>query len=816
MGVWLGLAYVVSWALDWNFELPVAVRLALLVIAAAGLLFVAYHFILRRTFVRLSDSSMATLIERRYPALSDSLLTIVWLSSRSPEEAGYSPAMFEATRRTALERFGIVNLDDIFDPLPLVRKATIAIGLIAVIVGAYFLSPGMSSLWARRNLLLATDHWPRRIRFEADGFHNKVVKIASGSDFKLHVLALRGDTEVPIVPQNVEVRYRGEGGNRGRHVMDRIGALAASPGSTENVKDVLQVYEYKFSGLLASVQFDVVGGDGYLDNYQIQVVPNPSLNQVELEYAYPTYMERGPRREPVAGAMPVPIGAKIVIHAKSNKPLEQVRIDCPGNDARSTWRKDLTADALGNDRSTMAFEFVPFPAPAKGANDKAGKDVSKETLASRDMTLLFTLHDSDGISNREPIPLALVAVPDEPPQVALRMAGIGTAITPNARIPVTGKISDDYGLARAWFEYVAEGLPVDPKKATSQSDKAANKSALDASPSGKPAKDAEKDNVAAGNLTRNKKAGTEPLADLPKHPPEWTVTDSGFEVSKLNLLPQQKLRLNVKAADLYDLGPGGPNIGASEVWQLDVVTPDELRSLLQGRELVLRQRFESIVQEMRETRDLLIHVEFALPGESGDKSKTAKDKGGAAAGTKTPAGASKPVHEAGLEPGEVDIVRQKLTPAELLGQRTEQVLLGLQNCHKKTDETGGVVEGIDDIRLQMVNNRIETEQLKKRLGENVSEPLHLIYDQLYPQFAKDLESLQAALADPAAGPQRREIARQQADRLLLKMQEVLHNMLELENFNEVVQRLKAIIELQQKINKQTEDAHKKNIHDLLD
>ena len=274
----------------------------------------------------------------------------------------------------------------------------------------------------------------------------------------------------------------------------------------------------------------------------------------------PPYMERGPRREPVAGTMPVPIGTKVIVHARSNKPLEQVRIDCPTSDARSTWRKELATDALGKDRSTLAFEFVPFPAVAKGANDKAGKDVlkdaSKEPAAARDMTLLFTLHDSDGIANREPIPLALVAVPDEPPLVALRLAGIGTAITPNARVPVTGKISDDYGLARVWFEYAAEGLPVEAKKSPSPNDKAPiNKSALDASPAAKPAKDAEKENAAAGNLTRNQKAGAEPLVDLPKHPPEWNVADSGFEVAKLNLLPQQKLSLNVKAADLYDLGP---------------------------------------------------------------------------------------------------------------------------------------------------------------------------------------------------------------------------------------------------------------------
>ena len=39
----------------------------------------------------------------------------------------------------------------------------------------------------------------------------------------------------------------------------------------------------------------------------------------------------------------------------------------------------------------------------------------------QDTTLLFTLTDSDGIQSREPVRLSLVAVPDMPPQVAVRL-----------------------------------------------------------------------------------------------------------------------------------------------------------------------------------------------------------------------------------------------------------------------------------------------------------------------------------------------------------------------------------------------------------
>ena len=50
---------------------------------------------------------------------------------------------------------------------------------------------------------------------------------------------------------------------------------------------------------------------------------------------------------------------------------------------------------------------------------------------------------------------------------------------------------------------------------------------------------------------------------------------------------------------------GGPNIGTSQQYVLDVVTPEQLRSMLEARELMLRRRFETIIEELTDTRDLL-------------------------------------------------------------------------------------------------------------------------------------------------------------------------------------------------------------------
>ena len=101
------------------------------------------------------------------------------------------------------------------------------------------------------------------------------------------------------------------------------------------------------------------------------------------------------------------------------------------------------------------------------------------------------------------------------------------------------------------------------------------------------------------------------------HPAEYAVKDPahGLEAAELKLAEGQKLTLTIRAADLCDLG-AGPNVGSGETWQLDVVTEAQLLTRLEARELLLRQRFEDIVQEMTETRNLLLKMDFSPAGKA--------------------------------------------------------------------------------------------------------------------------------------------------------------------------------------------------------
>jgi hypothetical protein len=154
------------------------------------------------------------------------------------------------------------------------------------------------------------------------------------------------------------------------------------------------------------------------------------------------------------------------------------------------------------------------------------------------------------------------------------------------------------------------------------------------------------------------------------------------------------------------------------------VTPSELRALLEKRELGLRQRFEAIHEKMQSTRELLDRIDLAAAA------KEADDKSGeaaAAAGDKS-IGSSR--------------VRER-DRSRLTGARQSSTQLAF--------ETAGVAEGFDDIVAELINNRVDTEELKERLEQGIAEPLKSISGELLPRAEQRLAAAQTAYEANAAG-----------------------------------------------------------------
>ncbi len=47
-----------------------------------------------------------------------------------------------------------------------------------------------------------------------------------------------------------------------------------------------------------------------------------------------------------------------------------------------------------------------------------------------------------------------------------------------------------------------------------------------------------------------------------------------------------------------------------------------------------------------------------------------------------------------------------------------------------------MAEAIDDIRMQLVNNRIDTEELKERLQSGIADPLKKIGEEMFPELER--------------------------------------------------------------------------------
>ena len=87
---------------------------------------------------------------------------------------------------------------------------------------------------------------------------------------------------------------------------------------------------------------------------------------------------------------------------------------------------------------------------------------------------------------------------------------------------------------------------------------------------------------------------------------------------------------------------------------------------------------------------------------------------------------------------------------------------------------------------------------------------------MFPELERRLQTLQAKLADPQAAAAARDAAREEADAILVQMNQILDKMLELETFNEVLDLLRGIIESQDQINRETKQKQKDKLKELLD
>jgi hypothetical protein len=755
VAIWLGVTFWAGFALDYlpvllgASEMPQLARGVLLAIVAIGAGYVIYRWLLARLAVPLSDRSLALLLERRHREFHDSLVTTVELSDHEDEQRDpLTNDMLVNTGRQAVDELRDARLGNVFNYRPLLRNLALAALLAITIAAAYATNAGAMTKAAKRLYGLDNELWERFAKIDVLGievrrpsqdasgsgpqslsFHGGLVKVARGADVTLRVEA---DASAPVLPEQCYLNYRTEEGDRGSVTIKRVG----------REKDGKQLYvcdAKPLAGILSSLDFDVLGYDHRLSGYRIEVVDSPAVVDAKMDLSYPAYMvdEKNalhlPRQgEPVlSSGNPLPQGTSITLHFTSSKPLIQADVRLLDPQATEPEKIEVSVASLdfsaGQNVTAFNYEIPALPA---------------------NRTIEVSLTDTDGVTSERPYRAFLTAIPDEAPRWELALQGIGTQITPDAIVPLSGKVTDDYGVASIWLDATIGEL--EPVKFP---------------------------------VERQKGSEISHAIDF-RH--------ERMDHESFRLTPGQRVAIVGRATDRFDLGEAH-NEGVSERFVLEVVTPDQLLASLEARELALRRRFEQIIEEMTAMRDSLLRIK---PGET-------------AAATVDP--------EDAAEPGE-----KKLSPEELARREAElrvlRVQRALQQSRKSSQEIGGVAQAFDSIREELGNNRIDTEDRKSRLKEQIADPLHAVVATDFVQLEELLLTLEPLANDAAKGPPAAEASLTKTNDVLAKLDQVLQKMLRLESFNEVVDALRDLIREEKALAEETRKLQRRSLleDDLLE
>lgn len=782
LGFWVGLAIDFLPVQVGGTEMPRSARTVLLTVVGLVAAAVLVRSLWGRLVRKLPDDSLALLVERHHPVFAGRLVTTIQLCQPGRTGDAHAEGLLAIVHREAASMVDRVDPDRIFRRDPLVKKAVLVVPLAAAVVMLAAISPPTFLQAAGRLSLWSDVPWPRKANLEMVGvelpkvsaeesaepvtelvtFDEKRMRLPKGSDGTLRIRARAEDAQVPDL---CTVFYRTDDGTRGQANMRRIGRVV--DGYQAFVLDGVPL-----AGLADSMTISIRGLDDRLEDYRIEAVEPPAIANLRVEVRYPDYLRRrtgsGPDLETEYRAgLRIREGSEVTLVASGSRPLAGIDLDL---------RDDR------GDRSDVPFEL--------------SEDRTRATLRFDDFRSATTIRavprGADGISAQAPFRYYLGVVLDEPPDVSVKLTGIGSAVTPIARIPLQATVDDDYGVRRLDVTVAAEGGGARSEGASGAAEGGEDETSGDSGrdTEGVPGASGERPTSASRRLDPDRDGEAETVVDL---------RDLAAEGGLRELEPGQSLRVYGEASDGYDLTPREPS--RSEVFRIEVVTPEALLALLERRELSFRTRLEQTIDETRGLRDSiesfrgrwLDEPEPQPSGDGdGDGETPAEEEAESGGGTESGAGGR-----------ETQVRRLRVQQASLQADKT-------------SEELSGIVASLGDLLEEMVNNRVDSVDRRERIGDGVRTPLRRVVEGPMARLREQLTEVLESIDDREVATGKAAEAVDSAEQVLLDLTAVLEKMLDLESYNEILDLFRDLIDDQEKLLEETKQQQKRSVLDLFD
>jgi hypothetical protein len=581
---------------------------------------------------------------------------------------------------------------------------------------------------------------------------------------RLHVLAssssMRRQLRELDIPSEVTVYYRGA--------------------SSRSDQTMHQLTDNEYAGvpdLKESIEFTVRGNDYYTPPKRITMVPPPAIVELLLDEAQPAYLYH---QIPSDGTKDDLRGKK---HRFKDRPVsltgDTSRIDVPvGTDVELTARTDKDLRRPDGVRLLPRPGAAEIKAPLAQLDSRAFRGQFDHVTAPVDFVFRFT--DTDGVVGQRHI--IIRPVEDLAPEVevqveVVRRTNQGYMVTPMAMVPFSGKVRDDHGLAEVKYAYALSGADTgtDP---SSRSVLAATVAAqltgglvsglgsvavLSMGGHGADEDDKLAQTVPMATfeqLARERSAGAGSLAKLPEMllaPPrdvllkEYTLDPDleAFSVERLGLKvadekaaqPHYRLRLSVVATD-NNIETGPRSSQSKERFTVFVVSEHELLAEIAKEEENLRIKLEEAINRLKDGRLKLEKVIQELP----------------------------------------DLKPDEFSP---LARRTEEVG---ESIVKSWDATREVYADYKRILKELKANRVQPGMINK-VNDKICEPLDGAVSVEFVQSDESMRDFQKKLEQKTADRGAADLARQNLDRLIIRLNGVLEAMADVTTINRIIEML---------------------------
>ena len=411
----VGLISILAGAaiVDLLMPLPGSVRIVLLIGIVGAVGYLLYRYLIQPLRVKLTPHDVALNVERKHRDLEDRLVSALQFGEAETEDPIKSH-LLQRLVTDAVERTDGIDFKATIDKSKKRKHIGIAVAVLAGCALIALIFP--TELNISINRLLSP--WEK-----TEPVFTTKLTVEPGN-----ARILRGRS----LAINLEVT--GKAADKARLIYKK-GDSAADTESQHQEIDMMQIegekhrFGYEIFNINENMEYYVTANGIESERYTVEVFDMPKVTAVEVTYTYPEYTQLNPITQQGEGNIRAVAGSQAEVRITTNKAIESATLTVEAQDPTPMLISDgrtltTTLDVLTDGKYTVKLLCV------------------------------------DGFNNQTPIEYTITAIPDEPPEVAIKEPGRDIKATKLEEVKVLAEAADDYGVENMTLMYsVGSGEP---------------------------------------------------------------------------------------------------------------------------------------------------------------------------------------------------------------------------------------------------------------------------------------------------------------------------------------------------------------------